>query len=240
MTNDSLTIIVPTRNEAQNVNPLLDRVEASIGMPVTVLFVDDSTDGTPWVIGLASSVSRRFVNVELLHREIEDRVGGLGGAVAAGIAQSTSEYVCVMDGDLQHPPEYVVDLYKAARQRSSDLVVASRRVPGGHDEGLSAFRSLISHGSALAGKIMFPRALRDVTDPMSGFFLLRREAVHLERLNPRGFKLLLELLVKHPEFRRTEVPFTFVERVAGESKGTFAEGLRYGRLLLEMRLGIAA
>lgn len=236
----SLTIIVPTRNESQNINPLLDRLDACLPAPAVVLFVDDSTDSTPQVVAAASEASRKLITVQLLHRIGDQRTGGLGGAVAAGFAQATTDYVCVMDGDLQHPPEYVPDLLRAATLADVDLVVGSRRVPGGRDEGLSAIRSLVSHGCAAAGKLMFPRALRKVTDPMSGFFLLRREAIHLERLNPRGFKLLLELLVKHPEFRRTEVPYTFVERVSGESKGTVAEGMRYGRLLLEMRLGISS
>jgi dolichol-phosphate mannosyltransferase len=144
-----------------------------------------------------------------------------------------------MDGDLQHPPERVPDLLAAAVIRRADLVVASRYVRGGHNEGLGTIRTVISLASTALAKVVFPRRLRGIHDPMSGFFLFRREAL-TETMTPRGFKILLEVAVRHPGLARCEVPFVFVERTAGTSKGTLKEGFQFLRLLAEMRWTLRA
>jgi dolichol-phosphate mannosyltransferase len=125
-----LTLIVPTRNEAGNVEPLLRRVEAATrGIPVEVIFVDDSTDETPAVI--SSAAERCDVPVQLIHRPPERRGDGLGGAVTEGMKASAGEWLCVMDGDLQHPPEVIPRLLDRARDTEADVVVASRFAPSG-------------------------------------------------------------------------------------------------------------
>lgn len=229
-----LTILVPTRNEAENVEPLLRRLMATVEPGTVVLFVDDSDDDTPHVIQAARE--RRFgsLAIRLLHRSGAQRTGGLGGAALAGLERTDTPWVCVMDGDLQHPPEVVSRLLEAGRTAQADLVVGSRYVPGGGNEGLGAVRTAVSWGSTVLAKVMFPHRLRGIRDPMSGFFLFRREAL-TESMTPRGFKILLEIAVRHPDLIRCEVPFVFVERVLGTSKGTIREGFRYLRLLAEMR-----
>jgi hypothetical protein len=107
----------------------------------------------------------------------------------------------------------------------------------GRADGLGPARALISTACGSAAKLLFPMRVGGVTDPMSGFFLVRRSAVQLEALRPRGFKILLELLVRHGGLRATEVPYTFADRHAGESKGTLGEGLTYLGSLAELRLG---
>lgn len=151
-----------------------------------------------------------------------------------GLERTDTPWVCVMDGDLQHPPEVVPRLLEAALSAQADLVVASRYVAGGRNEGLGAVRTAVSWGSTVLAKAIFPHRLRAIRDPMSGFFLFRREAL-TETMTPRGFKILLEIAVRHPDLIRCEVPFVFVERVLGTSKGTIREGFRYLRLLAEMR-----
>ena len=241
MQNDSvpatLTILVPTRNEARNVGPLLERVSASVTSRTVVLFVDDSDDETPTVIDAARDRGFAQLTVDLLHRSGAQRTGGLGGAVLAGLAQAETPWVCVMDGDLQHPPECVPALLEAAETQQADLVVGSRYIQGGSNEGLGAIRTLVSWGSTVLAKMVFPRRLSGIHDPMSGFFLFRRSAL-TQSMMPRGFKILLEIAVRHPHLRKCEVPFAFVERTAGTSKGTFKEGLRYLRLLADMRLSL--
>lgn len=232
--NLGLTVVVPTRNEAGNVGPLLQRLSACLPGSATVLFVDDSDDETPEVIRAAQQEQPPGLRTELLHRSGVGRTGGLGGAVLAGLAQTSTEWVCVMDGDLQHPPECVPGLLAAAQTEHADLVVASRYVAGGRNEGLGAVRTAVSVGSTVLAKLTFPYRLRGIRDPMSGFFLFRREAV-TEPMTPRGFKILLEIAVRHPDLVRREIPFVFVERVAGTSKGTLKEGFRYLRLLADMR-----
>jgi glycosyltransferase involved in cell wall biosynthesis len=232
-----LTIIVPTRNESQNVEPLLQRLSHSLCAPAAVLFVDDSDDETPAVVEAASERGHRMLDVHLLHRRGAERTGGLGGAVLAGLARTNTPWVCVMDGDLQHPPECVQSLLDEALARQADLVVGSRYVAGGRNEGLGAVRTAVSLGSTVLAKAVFPQRLKGIRDPMSGFFLFRREAL-TEAMTPRGFKILLELAVRHPDLVKCEVPFVFVERNAGTSKGTLKEGFRYLRLLADMRLSL--
>lgn len=229
-----LTILVPTRNEAENVDPLLTRLSACVEPGTVVLFVDDSDDETPAVIQAARKRGFGSLDTRLLHRLVGQRSGGLGGAVLAGLEQTHTRWVCVMDGDLQHPPEVVPRLLAAARAASADLVVASRYVRGGANEGLGPVRTAVSWGSTVLAKATFPYRLRGIRDPMSGFFLFRREAL-TETMTPRGFKILLEIAVRHPGLVRHEVPFVFVERAMGASKGTIREGFRYLRLLAEMR-----
>jgi dolichol-phosphate mannosyltransferase len=236
---NSLTIIVPTRNESSNVVPLLSRLSCSLPVSATVLFVDDSDDDTPGVVELAAAQGYAGLDVQLLHRRAAERRGGLGGAVLAGLERAPTTWVCVMDGDLQHPPECVGTLLAAGVDGGADLVVGSRYVPGGRNEGLGAVRTLVSRASTVLAKLVFPYRLRDIHDPMSGFFLFRREALTQE-MTPRGFKILLEIAVRHPELARCEVPFIFVERSAGKSKGTLREGISYLRLLADMRLSLGA
>ena len=142
----------------------------------------------------------------------------------------------MLDADLQHPPEVIPRLLAAAERDEADLAVASRYCGTGRADGLGPARALISTACGSAAKLLFPLRLCGVTDPMSGFFLIRRSAVNLDELRPRGFKILLELLVRHGGLRTTEVPYTFADRHAGESKGTLREGLTYLGSLADLRL----
>ena len=118
-------MLIPTFNERDNVGPLMDRIHAACaGQRVEILFVDDSLDDTPQVIERTAATS--ILPVRLIHRSGADRVGGLAGAVTAGLAQASGRYVVVMDGDLQHPPELVPVLREIAEQPGVQLVVAAR------------------------------------------------------------------------------------------------------------------
>jgi hypothetical protein len=142
-----------------------------------------------------------------------------------------------MDADLQHPPELLGALLEEARRSNADVVVASRYCPGGDVGDFSALRTTLSRSSALLARALFPRRLRRVSDPLSGFFLIRRGAVDLTCLRPRGFKILLEILVRGGPLTTGEVPFRFGERYAGESKASLREGIRYLHRLIELRAG---
>jgi len=211
----------------------LERVEPTLRLEV--LFVDDSEDHTPDTIRAVADRCSRTVAV--IHRPPGERHGGLGGAVVAGMRAARSEWICVMDADLQHPPELLGALLAEARRSNADVVVASRYCPGGDVGDFSALRAALSRGSGLLAQAMFPGRLRAVSDPLSGFFLIRRAAVDLADLRPRGFKILLEILVRGGPMRTSEVPFRFGERYAGESKASLREGVRYLRRLVELRLG---
>ena len=234
--NYELTVVIPTRNERDNVMPLLERIErVRPDLRMDVLFVDDSTDDTPRVI--SDQAARSSCEVLLIHRREDERTGGLGGAVQTGLIAARSDLICVIDADLQHPPELIGELLDEAARSNADLVVASRYCSRGDVGELCAFRLLLSRASATAAKLLFPWRLRRISDPMSGFFLIRRSAIDVEALHPRGFKILLEILVAGRRLSISEVPFRFAERHAGVSKASLEEGVRYIRRLLEMRVG---
>src|SRR5215217_218716 len=222
-----LTLVVPTRNEADNVPVLVRELRKSLsGIDYRVVFVDDSTDETPEVIrGLGEEDER----VALIHRKDPERGGGLSTAVTTGIEAfaGISEYICVMDADLQHPPEKVREMLELARSSDADVVVASRYAHGGSYVALPGpVRRGISVGSKYLAQIVFKEA-RKTSDPMAGFFLVRNEAISGIQFRPMGFKVLLEILVCAPELKVVEVPLNFQARQAGVSKATFRQGLEY-------------
>lgn len=230
----SLAVVIPTRNEAENIRPLLDDLDAVLSEQTEIIFVDDSNDETPAAI--EAERAQRARRITLVHRSEGARGDGLAGAVAQGLALADAEWVCVLDADLQHPPTLVPRLLERAKAGGVDVVAASRYCGnGGTDFGRG--RSLLSRVSTCAAKLLFQRSLRGVTDPMSGFFLVRRSAVPFDRLRPRGFKILLEVLVRARHLRVAEVPFQFGTRHAGESKASLTEAWHYLWQLVLLRAG---
>ncbi len=228
-----VSVVVPTFNESANVAELVRRLRAAGDDIGEILFVDDSTDDTPQRV--EEQAATPGVPVRLLHRTAPE--GGLGGAVVAGVHAAAHDLIVVMDGDLQHPPETVPALVARARDTGADLVVASRYVGGGTAEGLSdQVRVAVSRVSTTLTKSMFPIRLRQVTDPMTGFFLVDRTVVDWSRLRPRGFKILLEILARH-NLEVAEVPFSFAGRAAGESKASMKQGMRFLTQLAYLRFG---
>jgi len=143
----------------------------------------------------------------------------------------------VMDGDLQHPPEMIPQLFNKAIAIQADLVAASRRTDQSDVKGLNTARNLISRGLDLLARVMFPRQLRGVSDPLTGFFLVRRNAIRIDQLHPQGFKILMEILVRNPLMVKAELPFEFGERFAGKSKASAREAFKYFSLLWTLRFG---
>lgn len=231
-----LTVIVPTRNESDNIIPLLDRLQRSMpGVSFQALFVDDSTDGTPEVIRQQSE-SRPFP-VSVIARP-PDRHNGLSGAVVEGMNAVNSRWLCVIDADLQHPPEIIPKLLDQANRTGADIVVASRRADIRGPVGLSRTRALTSQLLTILARMVFPRVLKNVSDPLTGFFLVRRSAIDPSVLQPEGFKILLEILVRHPDMRVTELHFDFAPRQEGQSKADLNEGMRFFRHLTRLRLNV--
>ena len=232
-----LTMVIPTRNESGNVVPLMDRLlPALAGIDAEIIFVDDSDDDTPMQIESLSQ--RMLMPIRLIHREGSARMGGLGGAVTDGIRAAKGSWVCVMDADLQHPPELVPELFQKALNSDVEIVVASRHTVGGTaEEGFNLLRSGLSTGSTLLAKCLFPKGLSQVSDPMSGFFLVKKSSIDVDELNPNGFKILLEILVRTPDLRAAEVGFEFGQRLSGDSKASVTEGVRYLMLVSNLRFG---
>ena len=232
-----LSIVVPTRNEVGNIKELVERLRKSLtNISFEIIFVDDSDDDTPAVVESVRKETRS--RISLMHREAKARIGGLGGAVVLGMRAARAPWVCVMDADLQHPPEMVANLFVKTRWDDLDLVVASRYSGGGESSGgLAVARRFVSRGLTNLARLAFAKPLRKISDPMSGFFMVRRSAVDLDDLHPHGFKILLEIIVRNPLLRTTEVGFTFGKRHAGESKASALEALRYLTLVAELKAG---
>lgn len=223
-----LSLIIPTFNERENVAPMYERcLGALAGETFEILFVDDSLDDTSDEIRRIASLDPR---VRLLHRERR----GLASAVVDGIRESRGDLVAVIDGDLQHPPEILAQLLRTQRSEGADLVVPSRYMEGGDPGGLSPLRRILSVGGKLLAQVVLSEA-RDTTDPLSGCFLATRETVRaLEETHPRGFKILLELLVRGTATRVRDVPYRFMPRTAEQSKLGWQTQISYLRQLLEL------
>jgi len=206
-----LTVIVPTYNERENIERLIGRISSLLrekDIPFEVLVMDDSSpDGTADVVG---SIKDRFPEARCIVRTA-DR--GLSPSVVQGFKESRGDIMLVMDADLSHPPEVVPQLYKAIVDDGADIAVGSRHTKGGGIENWPVGRRIISWGASLLA-----RPLTACSDPMSGFFALRREVVHEAPLKAKGYKILLEVLVKGNDRKLREVAITFRDREAGESK----------------------
>ena len=209
-----LSIVVPTYKEAQNVRPLVSLLDRTLtGIVWEVIFVDDnSPDGTAQV---AKDLAREDARVRCIRR-----VGrrGLAGACIEGILSSAAPVVAVMDADLQHDEALLPRMLDEIRA-GADLAVGSRYVEGGSmDDGFSSVRRWGSEtATALARRFLKV----ELSDPMSGFFMIRRERVEAiaGELSREGFKILLDIVASTPEPLKTvELPYSFRERQMGESK----------------------
>lgn len=232
----ALTVVVPTRNERENVAALLDALAAALdGRDAELVVVDDSDDGT------AEEFTRRAPDVgfpvRVAQRQADDHRAGLGHAVVRGFEAAAGEFVCVMDADLQHPPALLATLLDTAERAGADVVIASRYVAGGSAHGLSnGVRHALSQGLGLLARLAFPRRVGPVRDPMSGYFLVRRAALDGVRLRPLGYKILLEVLVRCRPRRVREVPYHMAARHAGRSKAGLRQGAEFVAHLIRLRL----
>ncbi len=209
-----LVVIIPTLNESGNVAPLIARLDQVLaGVAWEAIFVDDdSTDGTREAI---HALARRDPRVRGLHR-IGRR--GLASACIEGALASSAPYIAVLDADMQHDERLLPEMLCALKSEPLDIVVGSRYVSGGGMGSLSAERVRIS---GLATKLSRRILRADIADPMSGFFMIRRDAFEraVRNLSGIGFKILMDLFASAPEpLRFKELPYQFRARVYGDSK----------------------
>lgn len=230
-----ISVVIPTRNERENIAPLIAQLTTALPTGAEVIFVDDSTDDTPEVI--AEVAETATLPVLTMHRGPGERIGGLGGAVVAGLRLAVGRVVVVMDGDLQHPPDSIPDLIRPIERGDADIVVASRyRENGGADGLATRSRVGVSRLATSLTKMLFPRRLKEISDPMSGFFAVRLAAVDVDSLRPVGFKILLEAVARC-RLTVAEVGFSFGPRYSGVSKASFREGIRFVTHLARLRAG---
>lgn len=209
-----LTVVIPTLNERDNIRPLLERLErVLVGERWEAVFVDDdSVDGTLETLREIARVDRRVRVVQRIGRR------GLATACIEGALASAAPYIAVMDADLQHDETLLPRMLRKLRTEPLDIVVGSRYAPGGSIGAWSAGRARISRVATRISRLVLPAGL---ADPMSGFFMMRRDAFDraVRRLSGQGFKILLDLFASAPEpLRFAELPFRFGQRRHGASK----------------------
>jgi dolichol-phosphate mannosyltransferase len=209
-----LALIIPTFKEAKNIVPLLEKLEAALGaQDYEVIFVDDdSPDGTADLI--------RSIGIHDPKVRVIQRIGrrGLSSACMEGMLATNAPYLAVMDADLQHDERILPEMLRVIQQGEIDVVVASRHVEGGGLGNFAAHRRMISDGGKQLSRIV---CKCDVSDPMSGFFMVTRPFFHsaVRQTSSIGFKILLDLLASSPNpVRLREVPYVFRDRLHGESK----------------------
>jgi dolichol-phosphate mannosyltransferase len=233
MATAELSIIVPSFNERENVEPLVERLARCLeGVAWEVICVDDdSPDGTAEAV---KAVARRDPRVRCIHR-IGRR--GLSTAVIEGILASSAPYVAVIDADLQHDETLLPRMFAAIKSEGLDIVVGSRYVAGG---GVGEWGKNRIAMSGLATRLSRLVVSAELTDPMSGFFLMTRDAFDraVRRLSGQGFKILLDLFASTPApYRFKELPYTFRSRIHGESKLDTLVAWEYLMLLMDKLIG---
>jgi dolichol-phosphate mannosyltransferase len=225
-----LSLIIPTYNEAANVEPLIAQLTQVLnGQSYEIILVDDDSPDRTWETALA--LKPDYPHLHVMRRQGER---GLSTAVIRGWQVAQGEVLAVIDGDLQHPPEQVAELYRAIDQ-GADLAVASRHVAGGGISDWGIARRMLSRGAQILGLLMLPNVVGRVSDPMSGYFMVRRSAITDIELDPKGYKILLEVIGRGDVGPIAEVGYIFQERQLGESKVTPQQWLDYLHHLAKLR-----
>ena len=217
-----LTVIIPTYREGENIGAIIRTVEdvlAKAGIRGEILVVDDSSpDGT---IPAVRALETALPNLRLVVRTSDP---GLSQSVVEGFSLARAPVLLVMDADFSHPPG-LIPRFLGEIRGGADVVIGSRYTKGGGIEAWPLSRRVISSGATLLGRMLFP----EITDPVSGFFALKKEVVAGAPLHPRGYKILMEVLGKGRWSKAREVPFVFKDRKAGSSKlrpGTILDYVR--------------
>lgn len=229
-----LSIVVPTFNESGNVVPFVKNIGRILeDQDWEIIFVDDdSPDGT---YDVAKNLARTDTRIRCIRR-IGRR--GLSTAVIEGILSSSSKYVAVMDGDLQHDESLLPDMLRELESDRADVVIASRYIGDGHAQGLDGRRR---HAKSKLGNWLARQLLKvTITDPMSGFFMMPRVVFenNVRSLSGEGFKVLLDFLTStNQSLRVIELPIAFRERHSGESKLETSVEIAFAKMLLDKTIG---
>jgi dolichol-phosphate mannosyltransferase len=227
------SLIIPTYNEGENVpemvNILSQLLDSTILGEYELIVVDDNSPDGTWKI--AQNLTVEYPQLRVMRRETEK---GLSTAVVRGWQVARGKVLGVIDADLQHPPEILLQLWHEMEQ-GADLAVASRHVDGGGVSEWSVVRRFLSRGAQMLGLIILPEVIGRLSDPMSGYFMVRRDAIAGKFLSPVGYKILIEVTGRGAIRWIGEVGYVFRERQAGASKVTWKQYIEYIQHLLRLR-----
>jgi len=224
-----LTVIIPTYKEEANIRNIITEVDAVFkqnNLNGEILVVDDnSPDGT---ISIVNEKKKKKSNINILVRLADH---GLSQSVADGFVHASSDILVVIDADLSHPPALIPSMYHEILG-GNDIVIGSRYMDGGGIKKWPLKRRIISLGATFLGRLLFP----DVSDPVSGFFAIKKRVIANASLKPRGYKILLEVLGKGTWEKDKEIPFEFVDREIGSSKLKLKTITEYAQQVMDITI----
>ncbi|QDI89698.1 glycosyltransferase family 2 protein [Candidatus Nitrosopumilus sp. SW] len=214
---DTISIILPTYNESKNIIQIIESIRENLPKYLkyeTIIVDDNSPDGTGKIVEDYIKSFKDVANqsIKLIHRTTKN---GLSSAIIKGIQQSSGETIVVMDSDFSHPPQIIPKMLETLRKYQYDVVIASRYVSGGKIKDWTLKRKVISKFATKIAKFSLKVS---VNDPMSGFFIFKKNIINGLHFDGLGFKILLELIVKTKDVKIKEVPYTFTDRKFGSSK----------------------
>jgi dolichol-phosphate mannosyltransferase len=228
-----LSLVLPTYQEKHNIQPIVELLSTELDKVLLggyeLIIVDDDSPDLTWQVAL--DLVAEYPQLRVIRRTTER---GLATAVVRGWQAAQGEVLGVIDADLQHPPEVLGKLWQAIEQ-GADLATASRNVEGGGVSEWSMLRRILSRGAQILGLVILPEAIGRLSDPMSGYFLVTRQALTDKVLSPLGYKILVEVVGRGDIAKIAEVGYEFQERQSGDSKVTAKQYVEYIRHLLRLR-----
>lgn len=215
-----LSLVIPTYNEKENIQKLIKKIQEEFKenkIDGEIIIVDDnSPDGTGKIL---DRLKKKAKNLKIIHRK--EKLG-LSSAVLEGWKIADGDILGVMDADLSHQPEKIKELFATIEKGEADFTIGSRYIKGGKIEGWNLKRKLMSKTATLLSRVY-----TKVKDPMTGYFMIKKEVINNVDLNPKGFKILLEIIIKGDYKEIKEIPITFINRVKGKSKAEAKEIVCY-------------
>jgi len=236
----TFSVVIPTYNESENILGLITEIEKNLPTShfTEIIIVDDnSPDGTGKLVenyieeqnaklekgrDNSSGSNSKNYRVKIVHRRAKN---GLIPAILDGVKQSTGMNVLIMDADFSHPPEVIPKMMRELALNPNSIIIGSRFIEGGKVVGWPERRKLLSRGASALARLGLN--VKRVKDPMSGFFALPRELIQNISIDTKGYKILLEILVKNKEIPIREIPYTFTDRQSGKSKMNYNVIMNY-------------
>jgi dolichol-phosphate mannosyltransferase len=230
------SLVIPTFNEGKNISEIVRTISNLLDqiMPgeYELIVVDDDSPDHTWE--LACKLIPSYPQLQVMRRETER---GLSTAITRGWQAARGEILGVIDADLQHPPEILLQLWEEMN-KGAELAVASRNVAGGGVSEWSIVRRFLSRGAQILGLMILPEVISRLSDPMSGYFMVRRSAIANQPLSPIGYKILIEVAARGQIRWIAETGYVFRERVAGTSKVTWKQYIEYIQHLITLRCSL--
>lgn len=241
----TFSVVIPTYNESENILRLITEIEKNLPTShfTEIIIVDDnSPDGTGKLVenyidkeeakskkNDSSNSSSENYRVKIVHRTTKN---GLIPAILDGVKQSSGANVLIMDADFSHPPEVIPKMMRELALNPNSIIIGSRFIDGGRVVGWPQRRKILSKGASTLARVGLN--VKRVKDPMSGFFALPRELIQNISIDTKGYKILLEILVKNKEIPIKEIPYTFTDRQSGKSKMNYNVIVNYAEAIWQL------